>query len=168
MTNLVMKRINLMSFNKNKQWADKFIPEIKTALAPYLIRVPNLEADIKRCSDLITLNKRISVRTRKYEDLRYKHEFTIRAKTKNKNRTELEKIATGWGDFIFYSFASQDESRLVYWVLGDLNIFRNIVFNNPDLQKNYKQNRDGTGFVCFYWRDFPNMIVAKKDFHESA
>ena len=95
-----------MSFNKNKQWADKFIPEIKTALAPYLIRVPNLEADIKRCSDLITLNKRISVRTRKYEDLRYKHEFTIRAKTKNKNRTELEKIATGWGDFIFYSFAS--------------------------------------------------------------
>ena len=73
-----------MSFNKNKQWADKFIPEIKTALAPYLIRVPNLEADIKRCSDLITLNKRISVRTRKYEDLRYKHEFTIRAKTKIK------------------------------------------------------------------------------------
>mgnify|MGYP003123536297 CR=1 FL=1 len=89
-----------MSFNKNKQWADKFIPEIKAALAPYLIRVPNLEADIKRCSDLITLNKRISVRTRKYEDLRYKHEFTIRAKTKNKNRSELEKIATGWGDDI--------------------------------------------------------------------
>lgn len=149
-----------MTFQKNKDWSDKFIPEIQSILAPYFIRIAGESDDMKKCSDLITYNKRIAVRTRKHSDLAYKHEFTIRC-FNGGHMTELEKLATGWGDYVFYSFANEREDGLAYWALGDFKVFRNVLFNNRELIKPIYNKDNTTGFCAFKWADFPGMMIAE-------
>ncbi len=147
------------NWSNRKTWADKFILQQQRILAPYLIQIGEILDDQTKCTDLKTVETRTSVRIRKYADLRYKNEFTIRSYSHGIT-TELEKIATGWGDYILYCFANQDETNIDFWILGDLNVFRSIIFNNPKLMENVRNNRDGTKFCVFNWNDFKPMIIA--------
>lgn len=147
------------NWSNRKTWADKFILQQQQILAPHLIKIGEVLDDRTKCTDLKTVETRTSVRIRKYADLRYKNEFTIRSYSHGIT-TELEKIATGWGDYILYCFANKDETSIDFWILGDLNVFRSIIFNNPKLMENVRNNRDGTKFCVFNWNDFKPMIIA--------
>ena len=117
-----------MTWQDDKRWSDKFIPQIKSILGGYLIGEASQEEDTLRNTDLVVLQmeaKRIGCRVRRHQFAEdYSDEFTIRAGRPSGNETELSKVVSGWGDYFFYGFADTSESRLAAWLLGDLYVFR--------------------------------------------
>lgn len=155
-------------WQEDKRWSDRFLPEIKSILGQHLISEPPIEEDRERNTDLVVLgfdSVRVGCRMRKSRYLCYDDEFTIRASRPSGNKTELEKIIEGWGDYFFYGIANDEETRIERWILGDLKAFRGWYSNQlsaigakPGLSKN---NIDGSsGFFAFKWREIPGFIVA--------
>ncbi|MDN5854342.1 MAG: hypothetical protein L0K86_16110 [Actinomycetia bacterium] len=117
-----------MPFDDDFDWQRGLIPQIKRVCANYLIGEAPVQEDMERNTDLIVLRLdpvRVACRLRRHDYLRrYPDEFTIRAGRPSGVQTELQKVLSGWGDYIFYGFASQDGTTLAAWLLGDLNVFR--------------------------------------------
>lgn len=170
-----MKNQNLQNtWQQDKRWSDKFIPEIKQILGLYLIDEPAIEEDQERNTDLVVLRLeavRVGCRVRRngYAE-KYGDEFTIRAGRPSGIKTELTKIVEGWGDYFFYGFSTKDETKLEKWLLGDLKCFR--LWFNRFLMKHEghmpgirKQNRDNSSsLVAFNVKQLPNdFIVAKSN-----
>lgn len=162
-----------MSWQGDKAWADKFLPEIKRILGEHLITQAPMEEDAEHNTDLIILKLdaiRIACRIRRYGYFeKYRDEFTIRSGRPNGCKTELAKIIEGWGDYFFYGFSNEDESGLLAWFLGDLRIFR--LWGMRELARSKGRfpgmeipNNDGSSvFRSFYICSLPNeFIVAKK------
>ena len=113
----------------SKSWTDALLPRVKQILANYLITEAPFMEDARRNTDLIVLTleaKRIAVRLRQARYIgRYGDQFTIRSSRPSGIDTELAKIISGWGDYLFYGFDDpQDPFEVSRWLLGDLNIFR--------------------------------------------
>jgi hypothetical protein len=165
-----------MSFDRDFKWQRQFIPEMKRILAQYLIEEAPFEEDAHRNTDLLVLEAktiRIACRVRQYQyAARYGDEFTIRASRPSGVETELHKVLRGWGDRLFYGFATADESGLCAWVLGDLNEFR--LWHNHELARlpagqipgALVRNHDGssTGRAYNINRLPPDFVVARKRF----
>lgn len=119
-----------MSFDHDFSWQRSLIPEIKRICANYLIGEAPMEEDIQRNTDLIVLRLepvRVACRLRRHKYARgqYLDEFTVRSgRPRSPHLIEHAKIISGWGDYFFYGFASDDEASLAAWFLGDLNVFR--------------------------------------------
>jgi hypothetical protein len=117
-----------VGFDSDFDWQRGLIPEMKRVCANYLIGEAPAEEDQQHNTDLIVLKLdpvRVACRLRRNSYLeRWPDEFTIRAGRPSGALTELQKILSGWGDYIFYGFASADETRLAAWMLGDLKMFR--------------------------------------------
>lgn len=117
-----------MSFAKDFDWQRALIPRIKQILANYLICEAPFEEDAKRNTDLIVLKLdtvRVACRLRRFKyAARYGDQFTLRASRPSGVETELQKVLRGWGDYVFYGFATEDESDVAAWMLGDLDEFR--------------------------------------------
>lgn len=165
----------MIGWKKDKQWSDRFLHEIKGILGQCLIGEPPIEEDRERNTDLVVLRLdavRIGCRVRKFDQIKYAHEFTIRAGRPNGNKTELTKIIEGWGDYFFYGFADADERQLQQWMLGDLNAFR--VWHSRELIRRKgampgaeKANADGSStFRVYRSRDIPKFVVAHS--HEAT
>lgn len=158
-----------VTWQKNKEWSDRFLPEIKGILGLHLIGEPPQEEDAKRNTDLMVLRMeavRIGCRVRRHEFLaKYLGEFTIRASVPSGNKTELAKIIEGWGNYFFYGFCDEAEKVLSAWTLLDLNAFRlwhscRLVALGGKQPGNTKRNRDGSsGFYVFRWADMPDGAI---------
>ena len=161
----------MQDWKDDKNWSDKFIPEIKKILGEYLIAEPPPEEDMERNTDLTVLKLdavRVGCRIRKYKYLeKYSDQFTIREGRPNGTKTELTKIIEGWGDYFFYGFSNQEESRLEQWILGDLKKFRiylirNMAKNQGIMPGENRNNLDGSSsFRAFKYKDIPDFIIAK-------
>jgi hypothetical protein len=118
----------------------KHLDYIKRVLGQYLISEAPFKEDVQHNTDLIVLTLkpyRIACRVRTYEYFeRYPKEFTIRSSRPSGVETELQKMLSGWGDYIFYGFENKDNSSLCAWILGDLDIFRLYV-------KSYSEDHGG-------------------------
>jgi len=118
----------MSTWQADKRWSDRFLPEIKSILGLYLIGEPPREEDAERNTDLMVLRMeavRIGCRVRKHGFLvRYPDEFTIRTTRPSGVKTELGKIIEGWGDYFMYGFCDETERDLEAWFLGDLRVFR--------------------------------------------
>ena len=174
-TDLIHGGMKLLDWIKDKQWSDKFLPEIKSILGLYLIGEPKDEEDIIRNTDLIVLKMeavRIACRIRKshqYND-KYMQEFTIRYGRPSGNKTELTKIIEGWGNYLFYGFSDDTETSLRFWSLFDLGIFR--LWYNRELFNLNKGEHPGTkinnhdnssSFMVFNYKNFPkDFVVGQK------
>lgn len=161
-----------MTWENDKKWSDKYIPEIKRNLGQHLISEPeNFKEDKEHNTDLTILQLnpyRIACRIRKdkYRE-KYGNEFTIRASRPiTGHKTELTKIIEGWGDYFFYGFANDE--HLTQWFIGDLKAFR--LWFNRELWKMDKglmpgieqHNFDGSsGFRAFDKNAIPDFIVAE-------
>lgn len=155
-----------------KAWSDRFLPEIKMILGrELLISAPAIE-DMTRATDLIVLkfeSVRIACRVRRYEYYKkYRHEFTLRSKVRGDKDTEITKILTGWGDYMFYGFSDSQEKELTAWTLGNLNAFRiwfnrQLVSGKGELPCKQKMNADGTGFMVFNANKIPDFIQKTYD-----
>ena len=161
-----------MSFQRDKQWSDRWTPLIQQLLAPLLLRPSSLKVDQTEAADLClaTENVRIGcrVRAQKYAE-KYGTQFTIRSSRDTGAKTELEKIVDGWGDWMFYGF-EYSPTKLSPWFVVDLRAFRAALVRSPKIQAKSREqitNRgDGTSFVAFDLKDFPpfpRICVARSE-----
>lgn len=98
---------------------------------------------------------------------RYPNQFTIRSKVASGAPTELSKVVSGHGDWMFYGHASADGRTLESWRLLDLKAFRagliRHVQNGYPILHGDQQNADGSAFKWFDVKTFPNeppLVVA--------
>lgn len=161
------------TYEKQRKFGDSFMSEVSALLGQALIMpAPQIE-DSERNTDLIVLGMnavRIGCRIRQPKYLNdYGTQFTIRAKSQNGGKTEITKIIEGWGDYMFYGFASRCNTKLDRWTIIKLNDFRiwfmremkNLNGKTPGIhQKNGKKgNKDNTEFLAFDLCDMPEEIV---------
>jgi len=151
----------------DREWSDVMIPQIKRIVGPYLLEEASFENDAKQATDLMILNardKRIAARVRRngYAD-QYPYEFTIRSNRDSGSKTELEKIINGFGDWMFYGHAN-NENKICRWWLIDLCAFRaGLIRDLATIKKEKKSNGDGTHFFAFDLRSFrrsPAILIA--------
>ena len=160
----------MIGWQKDKAWSDRFLHEIKGILGQNLIGEPPIEEDQERNTDLMVLRMeavRIGCRVRKNCQIRYSNEFTIRAGRPNGTKTELTKIIEGWGDYFFYGFANEEETKLTAWMLGNLNAFR--IWHSRELSRLKgeqpgvkKDNYDGSStFRAYKISEIPGFVIAR-------
>ena len=148
-----------MSYSKDRQWSDQFIPCMRRLIGPYLLEPSSLEVDTKQAADLVVLHARdvtIACRVRRhgYAD-RYPYEFTIRSARDSGARTELEKLTDGWGDWMFYGHAAKSSPAVERWWLIDLDAWRAaLIRDRKGVAGKPQSNGDGTHFVAFDVRRF--------------
>ena len=109
---------------------------------------------------------RVACRVRRFRYLaEYPFDFTVRSDRPNGVDTELAKILAGYGDYLVYAFASQDEQSLIAWRILDLRQFR-LWFHRQTLQHKTMpgmalKNEDGSSaFRAFDVRRMPAGVVA--------
>ena len=161
------------SWQQDKRWSDRFLPEIKSILGTCLIGEPPCEDDQERNTDLIVLKMeavRIACRVRRYAQLeKYYDQFTIRSGRPSGTKTELTKIIEGWGDYFFYGFSDETENSLIIWYLADLKVFRvwfmrKLIENKGKLPGMAQKNKDNSSvFHAFTFDELPpNFIIKSK------
>lgn len=152
-----------MSYQSDRSWSDQYIPAIKQIVGPLLLDVSSFEVDTKNATDLIVLrvnDKMIAARVRRpgYAD-RYPYEFTIRSQRDSGAETELRKVISGWGDWMFYGHAAEG-GGISRWFVLSLPALRAELIRRPDeLGWEKKSNGDGTHFVAFDLRTFVEPII---------
>lgn len=150
-------------------WGARFLSEIRLIvgreLGPDLFVESTRHEDVNEATDLSILQVRalrIAVRVRRHRYLaQYGDEFTIRSLGRNGAKTELDKILEGWGDFLFYGFATPDETGLASWMIGDLNVFRWRCCSGAPIPS-FREHRNGAGdtrFASFDVGDFPDTFI---------
>jgi hypothetical protein len=160
----------MVPWQRDKQWSDRFINEIKACLGVCLIGEATEEEDQKQNTDLVLRvnSLRVGCRIRKPLDnngestyLKYFDQFTIRSVRQSGMKTELEKILGGWGDYFFYGFSDLDERLLEAFTLCDLGVFRGLQKDGNLPKSIHKANREagGSQFEVWRWIDFPGQFI---------
>lgn len=160
-----------MAFESDFDWQRGYLTAVKQIIGGYLIGEAPLEEDMTRNTDLIVLKLdavRIACRIRRHDYLaNYGDEFTIRSSRPNGTMTELAKMISGWGQYLFYGFAEEAGPHLEAWLLADLNVFRLHHMRElscgrmPGIEK---PNQDGSSnFRAYRIAEFPpEFVVARK------
>lgn len=155
------------SYSLDRKWSDRFIPQIKALIGPFLLQESEPEVDMKQATDLVILKAddvAIACRVRRhgYAD-KYPDQFTVRAHRDSGARTELSKIMNGWADLMFYGHASEDETMIDKWMLLNMDQFRDDCKNRRgEVVWQRKDNGDGTQFIAFDANSFdPKIMVAR-------
>lgn len=147
----------------DRSWSDQMLAQIKQIVGPFLLEPATFELDTKEATDLFILkarDMRIAARVRRpgYSE-QYPYEFTIRSRRDSGAETELSKIVNGWGDWFFYGHATKSNFIDRWWLI-DLHAFRAALIQYDAMDRPFlfveKRNFDGTSFVAFDVRTFPN------------
>lgn len=146
------------------QWGMRFESEIKWILLKHfrsnLVKTASDHLDTEQATDVVVgggLPVPVSVRMRRHKWLQpYGGEFTIRMVSKRGQRSELEKITEGFGQYLFYGFADVAESTIQAWRIIDLDVFREHQF---DVSRSVKTTSSGEHFQAFVVREFPPELV---------
>lgn len=161
---------HLQKVETDWRWADRFIPQIKTIVGPRLLVPAPLETDRHEAADLVVLKARdltIAARVRRPGYLRYQNQFTIRCQRDNGAKTELQKITEGWGDWLFYGHANEEEDTLAFWWLLDLAAWRaHLIRDRGSIIRGQMPNGDGTHFAWFDVMSFkgnPQLVIAQSE-----
>lgn len=156
----------MKTYGNDREWSDKFIPAIRRVVGPLLLEPAPIEEDNQRATDLIIFKARdlriaARMRTSGYSE-KYPYDFTIRSARPSGVKTELEKIISGFGDWMFYGHASATQNDLDRWMVIDLAAFREALIlkeTRERIRMNKKVNEDGTCFLAFDVRSFPQNIL---------
>lgn len=152
----------MINWVEDKKWSDKFLIEIKKILGEILISEAPIKEDIYHNTDLMVLELkpyRIACRIRRnYYYKLYSSDITIRSGRPNDTETELQKILNGWGDFMFYGFSNEDETKLKSWTLISLNKLRSNYNNSILIHKNNRDN--SSSFVVLNKQQIQDTIIA--------
>jgi hypothetical protein len=103
------------------------------------------EEDCNLSYDMVFMGRvELSVRIRKNEYLRYK-DFTIRSRSKNGFKCEIDKLIEGLGSIYFYGWMDEAEQGLEHWIVVDINKIRDKLLTNGS----ERSNADGTKFRAY-------------------
>lgn len=155
-------------WQQDKAWSDKFLPLIRQIVGPLLLVPAPLELDQREAADLMVLRAAgmtiaCHVRHSKYYD-RYHNEFAVRDKRDSGAETELAKFIKGFGDWLFYGFATTLETDFAVWRVIDLHAWRvHRIVNADKIRDGIMPNGDGTYLHWYDIRSFPpepKLVVA--------
>ena len=107
------------------------------------------------------MNFNISVRIRKNNYIQY-NDLTIRSKSKNGYKTEIDKIKEGNSQIYFYAYMSNDENSLEKIYICDVDSIRNLYKKNKYNQERF--NNDGTAFIAFKFKDIEQDSIKNNYF----
>lgn len=154
------------NYQINRTFSDRFERQIKRILGE-LFFVNVFRKDVKENTDLTFLEAKnidFACRVRKfcyYE--KYPNDITIRSISKNKKKTEIHKIAEGFGRYMFYGFCNKEETKIISYRIIDLNKFRYKMITDDSIRavlyNEVKMNKDGTGFKTFNIPNNSDLIV---------
>jgi len=166
-----------MSYGIDRKWSDQFIPAMRKIIGPHLLETSSFEVDTQQAADLVVFRARdvtIACRVRRHGYAeRYPYDFTIRSARDSGARTELEKFTDGWGDWMFYGHAAQNDPIVERWWLIDLDAWRAaMIRDHKSIVMVETPNGDGTHFIAFDVRSFqvrpkckPLVIAASHEFY---
>ena len=173
-----------MGYKSERKFSDRFLPEVTRKLESCLgvcgLKVAPKEEDVHHATDLMTVGNesiRVGVRIRRnYAWLNFLNDFTIRSRLDTGSKTELSKILDGWGDYLFYGFAGECESKVVDYHIINLKHFRAWAKQDTSIIDfggfcSYREtpfssfgevpNGDGTYFVPYDVRKINPVIIKK-------
>lgn len=168
-----------MHWKFDKRFSDGYVGHVREILGQYKVRVGRKEEDAKFNTDLVVLSTdrgRMGLRVRRplfrgfkeTKDAFYEwgDQFTIRSARASGTPTELAKIMDGWGDWLLYGWAAfsvyvrpEPPLRLRAWGLGKLDAFRDWAKGQDLSKRRQTDNRDGTSFMYFRWREVPGFLA---------
>ena len=165
----------LTTFEENKSFADSFIEQQREILnnnvdvldfnkakKHHMYRLGTPEEDIYHEADMIIFefcSLKIALRVRNGHS--YDHgDIAIRSKTAYGNRTELDKIVDGEGDYYLYCW-TDDSNNISEYILFDLDMFRDTM--DETLSQNNIPNGYGGAFSTFSIHEMlkGDCVVAK-------
>lgn len=141
--------------NKFKSEIEKHInfaiPELLNKFST--VRQSTEYEDSKLSFDLVyNLNFTVSIRIRKNKYINF-NDLTIRYKSKNGGKTEIDKIKEGLAQVYFYAYMNQEESELIKVRIVNVDAIRDLINeNNFSIYKNF----DGTELAAFKFSDIAN------------
>jgi hypothetical protein len=91
----------------------------------------------------------ISVRIRKYDYIKF-NDLTIRCKSINGCKTEIDKILEGKAQMYFYAYMNKDQTELIKIRMVDVQSIR-LLYNCN--RYTHQTNNDGTEFLAFLFSD---------------
>lgn len=151
-------------------WSDRFVPHVQVILASLLSPAAPLSQDREEATDFLvfqTSSARVACRVRRWPGEKWfevnRNEITIRAVRGNGVETELDKILSGFGDFLFYAIANQTENDFASWTLCNLSVFRDLVHHTERIPGHLKWNRDGSSaFLIIPLAEMPSSFVVAR------
>lgn len=168
----------MSAFKRDHDWQATKLGQVKAILGSVAFEDASSFADKREATDLILMQSvksglRVAVRLRAAEyGRRYPGEFTIRHSRTSGAKTELAKIESGYGDWLFYGFVEESGIISGYMVI-DLDILRMAWFLRPNLLdrpdnkiSGIKHNTDAaTSLIWFNAHKldkvFPDLIISE-------
>jgi hypothetical protein len=160
-----------------RQFEVKFKNDIFKILRNHNILLPFITWEIVQSSDFedcnlsydmkFNGNVNLSVRIRRNKYLKFR-DFTIRTKSKNGYKCEYDKLIQGCGQVYFYGWMDITETKIIDWIIVDIDKIRNKIEENGK----YYDNIDNTGFKAYQidWLKEHNALIKeiKKPEHNSG
>ena len=154
------------SYSGFRCFSDQLIMRAFPVLGKNFVRIAPEFKDMNENVDLEVLATDVAFRVRKWEDRCYKGDFTIRSKVKSGRKTELDKIISGFGRYLFYAISNKNKDGFHCFALIDLNVFRSIFYktvmeNKGEIPLKWKEraNGDGSYFRPFKYTEFPDSLL---------
>jgi len=160
--------MTVTDFERDSQIEYKLADEIKAILSRVFIQ-RDIVADMFEGTDFLTFTVspfRVGARLRRYEFYeKYPTNFTIRFSRPSGVKTEIHKIREGLVAYLFYGFMNWNESQIIQWFIGDLNLFR----TREPTPKKIIPNKDGGSELAVYdLEQFPPAFVVASSGTEEA
>lgn len=117
----------IQNYKAQRPWSDTLTPRLLELLARYFdcttadMRLSDVDEDIRDGFDVLLPDGRhVGLRVRTFMQLKYAHQFTVRAFRNQHGQNEQDKIKAGKLDFMLYAFADEAGTGLHSWKLLDL------------------------------------------------
>jgi hypothetical protein len=159
-----------MGYHDDRAWTDKLLRDATWRPLWWHVgphpqwRVADDTEDKEHATDIFVNRDGVPLRVAvRFRDVSYlerfgMQDFTVRASRPSGAPTELEKILSGYGDLMFYGWATRDRKSVKHWLLLDLDVFRRRYRSGLGrLMSNFD---DSSAFYIFSIGDFPGIVAA--------
>ena len=161
------------ALKNNMEFEKDYEPDVKNIIKECIAKgidididdiIKDKELDSKEATDFFIKNRnRFACRMRRineYFDIN-RRQFTLRCEIHSGNATELDKIKTGFGDFLLYGFKHEGKRKIIQWFMGDLRIFRK--HNPKPIAICNNKGKDDSTLAAYNLSDLPdNFIIYSK------
>lgn len=137
----------------NMTFEKEMMPQVQAILKRHAMHIIKIEMatstqDTEQATDLVLRveSGSIGVRVRRLETMKNPgwRDWTIRGRSLGGNRTEIDKLRDGWGDWYFYAWTKQ--KQIVEYMLFDLHKARQAGLLDNLTDRDLIPNGDGTKF----------------------
>lgn len=157
--------IRQQTYEKNISLERKFARILKAILGNQFI-TQDVVMDKQEGTDfaIVTMNPfKVGIRLRRYKywlNPNYREQFTIRWSLVSGNKTEINKILSGYVNYILYGFVNKEETKIIQYFIGDLNVFR--LLNPQPYEIRHNQSANDSDLAIYRLCDMPSDFLIKQ------